>query len=153
QASASVSNRLMERPVRAMERGGLADSSTISNGLVELRQTIDRLDPSRQGDLLSPRRLLGLIPMGNKLVAYFDKYRSAQTHLNAIIEGLERGQDELQKDNAAIEQEKQNLWNLMQRLQQWVYLGKQLDQSVAAKISALEASDPDKAKIAKEEIL
>ncbi|HEY6224128.1 MAG TPA: toxic anion resistance protein [Gemmatimonadales bacterium] len=153
QASAGVSNRMMERPMRAMEQGGLSDSSAISNGLVQLRQTIDRLDPSRQGDLLSPRRLLGLIPFGNRLVAYFDKYRSAQTHLNAIIEGLERGQDELQRDNAAIEQEKQNLWALMQKLQQWAYLGRKLDQAVAARIAALEASDPDKARIAKEEIL
>ena len=153
QASAQISNRLMQRPVRAMEHGGLGETAVISNGLVELRQTIDKLNPSRQGDLFSPRKLLGLIPLGSKILAYFDKYRSAQTHLNAIIEDLNRGQDDLQKDNAAIEQEKQNMWSLMQRLEQWVYLGKQLDQGVAAKIATLEASDPAKAKIAKEEIL
>ncbi len=153
QASASVSNRMMDRPVRAMEYGGLGETAVISNGLVQLRQTIDKLDPSRQGNLLSPRRILWLIPFGSKLLAYFDKYRSAQTHLNAIIESLNRGQDELQKDNAAIEQEKQNMWALMQKLEQWVYLGKQLDQALTAKIATLEASDPAKAKIAKEEIL
>jgi len=153
QASASVSSRMLDRPVRAMEYGGLGETAVISNGLVQLRQTIDKLDPSRQGNLLSPRRLLGIIPFGSKLLAYFDKYRSAQTHLNAIIESLNRGQDELQKDNAAIEQEKQNMWALMQRLDQWVYLGKQLDQALTAKIATLEASDPAKAKIAKEEVL
>ncbi|HKW41802.1 MAG TPA: toxic anion resistance protein [Gemmatimonadales bacterium] len=153
QASAGVSNRLLERPVRAMEYGGLGETAVISNGLVQLRQTIDKLDPSRQGNLLSPRRLLGIIPLGSKLLAYFDKYRSAQTHLNAIIESLNRGQDDLQKDNASIEQEKQNMWTLMQRLEQWVYLGKKLDQTLTAKVATLEASDPAKAKIAKEEIL
>ena len=153
QASAAISNRLMQRPVRAMEHGGLGETAVISNGLVELRQTIDKLNPSRQGDLFSPRRLLGIFPLGSKILAYFDKYRSAQTHLNAIIEDLNRGQDDLQKDNAAIEQEKQNMWTLMQRLEQWIYLAKQLDQGVAAKIATLEASDPAKAKIAKEEVL
>ncbi|HKE89582.1 MAG TPA: toxic anion resistance protein [Gemmatimonadales bacterium] len=153
QASASISNRLMQRPVRAMEHGGLGETAVIANGLVELRQTIDRLNPSRQGDLFSPRRLLGIFPLGSKILAYFDKYRSAQTHLNAIIEDLNRGQDDLQKDNAAIEQEKQNMWALMQRLEQWVYLAKQLDQAVAAKIATLESSDPAKAKVAKEEVL
>jgi uncharacterized protein YaaN involved in tellurite resistance len=153
QASAAVSNRLMQRPVRAMEHGGLGESAVIANGLVELRQTIDRLDPSRQGDLLSPRRLLGIIPLGSRIIAYFDKYRSAQAHLNAIIESLSRGQDDLQKDNAAIEQEKQNMWTLILRLQQWVYLARQLDQAIAAKIATFEGSDPDKARIAKEEIL
>jgi uncharacterized protein YaaN involved in tellurite resistance len=153
QASASVSNRLLERPVNAMQKGGLGETSVISNGLVELRQTIDKLDPSKQGDLLSPRRLLGLIPMGSKLLAYFDKYRSAQSHLNAILDGLRHGQDELQRDNAAIDQEKQNLWALMEKLRQWVYLGKQVDQTVGDRIAALEASDPERAKIAKEEVL
>ena len=153
QASAAISNRLMQRPVRAMEQGGLGETAVISNGLVQLRQTIDRLNPSRQGDLFSPRRLLGIFPLGSKILAYFDKYRSAQTHLNAIIEDLNRGQDDLQKDNAAIEQEKQNMWALMQRLEQWVYLAKQLDQAVAAKIATLESNDPAKARIAKEEIL
>ena len=153
QASAQVSNRMLQRPMRAMEHGGLGETAVISNGLVELRQTIERLDPSKQGDLLSPRRLLGIIPLGNRLLGYFDKYRSAQTHLNAIIESLNRGQDELQRDNASIEQEKQNMWALMQRLQQWVYLGKQLDQAVEAKARALESSDPARAKLVKEEVL
>jgi uncharacterized protein YaaN involved in tellurite resistance len=153
QASASVSSRMMDRPVRAMEYGGLGETAVISNGLVQLRQTIDKLDPARQGNLLSPRRLLGIIPWGSKILAYFDKYRSAQTHLNAIIESLNRGQDELQKDNAAIEQEKQNMWSLMQRLEQWIYLSKKLDQTLSAKIATLETSDPAKARIAKEEIL
>jgi len=153
QASAGVSNRLLERPVNAMEAGGLGETSVISNGLVQLRQTIDKLDPSRQGDLLSPRRLLGLIPLGSRLLAYFDKYRSAQTHLNAILDALRHGQDELQRDNAAIEQEKQNLWALMEKLRQWVYLGQQLDQAVVSKVASLEASDPERARIAKEEVL
>jgi len=153
QASAQVSNRMLQRPMRAMEHGGLGETAVISNGLVELRQTIEKLDPSKQGDLLSPRRLLGIIPLGNRLLAYFDKYRSAQTHLNAIIESLHHGQDELQRDNASIEQEKQNMWALMQRLEQWVYLGKQLDHAVEAKASALESSDPGRAKLVKEEVL
>ena len=152
-ASAQVSNRMMDRPVRAMENGGMGESAAIGNSLVQLRQQIEKLDPAKQGDLLSPRRLLGIIPMGSAILAYFDKYRSAQTHLNAIITSLEHGQDDLQKDNAAIEQEKQNMWALMQRLEQWAYLGKKLDEAIEAKVGDLEATDPDRAKIVKEEIL
>src|SRR5262249_42312453 len=139
-ASAAVSNRMLERPVRAMEQGGISDTSTISTGLVRLRNEIEDLDPSRQGDLLSPRKILGMIPFGSRIREYFDKYRSSQTHLNAIIESLYRGQDELRKDNAAIEQEKTNLWNLMQRLQQWVYVGKKLDAALDARVAQLEGT-------------
>src|SRR5689334_1345025 len=112
--SASVSNRMLERPVRTMKNGLFDSGSDISRSLVDLRNTVEKLDPSRQGDLFSPRKLLGLIPLGNRLVEYFDQYRSSQSHINAIVESLKRGQDELMRDNAAIEQEKVNLWTLME---------------------------------------
>jgi uncharacterized protein YaaN involved in tellurite resistance len=153
QASASVSNRLLERPVSAMKQGGVSDTSTISRSLIDLRRTVENLDPARQGDLLSPRKILGLIPFGDRLRDYFDKYRSAQSHLNAIIEALYSGKDELLKDNASIEQEKTNMWALMGRLQQWVYVGKELDQTLAARIATIETADPEKAKLLKEEVL
>jgi len=153
QASAQVSNRMMQRPVRAMESERNPEASTVSRGLLQLRRTVEDLDPSKQGDLFAPRKLLGLIPFGNKLLDYFRKYESAQTHLNAVIESLYRGKDELLKDNAAIEQEKVNMWALMQKLEQWVYLGKRLDAALEQRIQQLEATDAEKARIAREEIL
>ncbi len=137
--AASMSNRMLERPV--------------SKGLIELRQTIEKLDPSRQGDLFAPRKLLGMIPLGSRLVAYFDGYRSAQSHLNAIIESLYRSKDELQRDNAAVETEKARLWDLMKRLEQYIYLGKTLDAALSAKIGSIEATDPERAKVLKEDVL
>src|SRR5262245_48785371 len=151
--SASVSNRMLERPVRTMKNGLFDSGSDISRSLIDLRNTVEKLDPSRQGDLFAPRKLLGLIPFGNRLVEYFDQYQSSQTHLNAIIEALKRGQDELMRDNAAIEQEKVSLWGLMERLEKYIYLGKQLDAALDGRARALEASDADKARIVREEML
>jgi len=151
--SASVSNRMLERPVRTMKNGLFDSGSDISRSLIDLRNTVEKLDPSRQGDLFAPRKLLGLIPFGNRLVEYFDQYRSSQTHLNAIVESLKRGQDELMRDNAAIEQEKVNLWTLMERLEKYIYLGKQLDIALEVKAHALDASDANKARIVREEML
>jgi uncharacterized protein YaaN involved in tellurite resistance len=131
----------------------LDERSPVSKGLVDLRETIEKLDPSRQGDLFAPRKLLGLIPLGNKLTAYFDGYRSSQAHLNAIIESLYRSKDELQKDNAAIETEKTQLWTLMKRLEQYVYLGKRLDTALESKLAALDATDPERAKVLREDVL
>jgi uncharacterized protein YaaN involved in tellurite resistance len=152
-ASASVSNRMLNRPVKTMESGLFDDGSPISRSLVELRQTVEELDPSNQGDLLSPRRILGVIPFGNKVRNYFMKYQSSQGQINAIINALYRGQDELRKDNAAIEQEKINMWNLMQQLQKYVYLGKQLDAALEARIAEIEAQSPEKARVVREEVL
>ena len=135
-------------------KNGLFDSgSDISRALVDLRTTVEKLDPSAQGDLFAPRKLLGLIPFGNRLNEYFDQYRSSQSHLNAIVETLKRGKDELLRDNAAIEQEKVNLWTLMERLEKYIYLGKKLDAALDAKAKALEATDAQKAKVVREELL
>jgi uncharacterized protein YaaN involved in tellurite resistance len=153
QASASVSNRMMERPMRAMENEANPQASTVSRGLLDLRRTVEDLDPSKQGDLLSPRKILGLIPFGNRLLDYFRKYQSSQTHLNAVIDSLYRGKDELLKDNAAIEQEKANMWTLMGKLEQWVYLGKKIDAALEQRIDQIAMSDPEKARVAREEIL
>ena len=152
-ASAAVSNRLLEKPLAAMQNGGLTEASTVSRSLLALRNQVEELDPSTQGDLLSPRKLLGIIPFGDRLRDYFDKYRSSQSQLDAIITALYHGQDELQRDNAAIEQEKVNLWAVMGRLRQYAYLAERLDAELSAKIAAIEVSDPERAKVLKEDLL
>jgi uncharacterized protein YaaN involved in tellurite resistance len=151
--SASVSNRMLDRPVKTMSNGLFDSGSEISRSLVDLRNTVEKLDPSRRGDLFAPRKILGLIPMGSRIIDYFDQYRSSQTHINAIVEALRRGKDELMRDNAAIEQEKINLWALMERLEKYIYIGKKLDATLSARVATLEASDPEKARVVREEML
>ena len=154
-ASAAVSNRLLDKPIAAMKNGGLSETSAVSKSLLQLRRQVDDLDPARQGDLLSPRKLLGILPFGagDRLQDYFDKYRSSQHQIDAIITALYHGQDELQLDNASIEQEKANLWAVMGRLRQYSYLAQSLDTALSAKIAAIESSDPDRAKVLKEDML
>lgn len=152
-ASANISNRLLDKPVHAMNEGFFDEKSSISRGLIDLRTTVEDLDPAKQGDLLSPKKLLGFIPFGDKLRDYFYKYQSAQTHINKIIQSLYDGKEELQKDNAAIEEEKVNAWNLMQRMEQYVYVGKKLDAALESKIAQIESADAEKARIVKEEML
>ena len=150
--AAAVSNRLLDKPTKAMESGIFDAKSSVSSSLVELRRTVEDLDPARQ-NLAGAKKLLGLIPFGNRLRDYFAKYRSAQSHLNAIIEALLSGQDELRKDNASIEQEKVNLWQTMERLRQYVYLAQMLDAALERKIADIEATDPEKAKQLREDAL
>jgi uncharacterized protein YaaN involved in tellurite resistance len=152
-ASANVSNRMLDKPVNAMQNGAFNDTAPISRSLLELRRTVEDLDPTRQGDLFSQQKLLGIIPFGNHLHDYFMHYQSSQSHINIIIEALYKGQDELRKDNAAIEQEKVNLWNLMQKLQQYIYVGRKIDVALTDRIASIERSSPEKARVVKEEML
>ncbi len=149
-ASAETANRLLSAPVKAMQKGGLAAGSKVSATLIDLRRTIEDLDPK---EATGVRKLLGLIPFGDKIEDYFRRYVSAQAHLDAIIKALYDGQDELRKDNAALEIEKVHLWETMQRLAQYVYIAEHLDAALSAKIAALETSDPERAKALREDVL
>ena len=151
-ASAQIANRMLDRPAKSMDKA-LFDNSPIAKSLTELRSVVEDLDPSRQGSLSSPRKFLGIIPMGKSVQDYFRKYQSSQTHINAIIESLYHGKDELMKDNASIEQEKVNMWALMQSLRQYIYVGQKIDERLEQKIGELEITDPEKARVVKEELL
>jgi len=148
--AADSSNRLLATPVRALKEGGLSEGSKVGSTLLELRRTVENLDPSEAS---VGRKLLGIIPFGDKLTDYFRRYESAQGHLNAIIRALYDGQDELRKDNAALNLEKQHLWDTMARLNQYIYVAERLDAQLSAKTAALDATDPEKAKALREDVL
>ena len=146
--AAGHSNRFLDRPVRAM------DSDTkVGADLAELRRTVEDLDPGKRGSLLAPKKLFGIIPFGNKMRDYFDSYKSAQSHINAILGSLASGKDTLIKDNAAIDVERQNMWQTMGRLEQMIHISKTMDARLEAKAMELDATDPAKAKAIRESAL
>jgi uncharacterized protein YaaN involved in tellurite resistance len=138
-ASAQVSNRMLERPAAALGKGGADAQTRVGNTLVDLRRTVTDLDPNR-ADLTGVKKVLKWIPGGDKIDRYFQKYQSAQSHLNAIIKALESGQDELRKDNAAIETEKANMWAVMGKLNEYNELAGALDAAIERKVAELEAA-------------
>ncbi|MDE9365194.1 toxic anion resistance protein [Luteipulveratus sp. YIM 133132] len=148
--AAESSNRLLASPVKALQSGGLSEKSTVGKTLLELRRTVEDLDPK---DASGPKKLLGMLPFGNRLEDYFRKYQSAQSHLDGILHALRNGQDELGKDNAALNLEKQQLWDAMGRLNQYVYVAERLDARLSAAIADLEGSDPDRAKALRDDVL
>ncbi|WP_260924423.1 toxic anion resistance protein [Novosphingobium sp. 9] len=146
--AAGQSNRFLDRPVRAMDK-----DNGVGADLAELRRTVEDLDPSTKGNLTAPRKLFGVIPMGNKLRNYFDSYKSSQSHISAILARLQGGKDELLMDNAAIDVERQNLWAAMGKLEQMIYMSKTLDETLESKANDLDHTDPAKAKAVRESAL
>jgi uncharacterized protein YaaN involved in tellurite resistance len=146
--AAGHSNRFLERPLKAMDA-----ESGVGTELAALRRTVEDLDPAKRGDLLAPKKLLGILPFGNKLRDYFDGYRSAQTTIASILTRLQDGKDELMKDNAAIDVERQSLWTAMGRLEQLIHVAKALDTQLDQKATELDALDPTKAKAMRENAL
>ncbi len=146
--AAGQSNRFLDRPVKAMDQ-----DTSVGADLAELRRTIEDLDPSTKGNLLAPRKIFGIIPFGNKMRNYFDGYKSSQSHISTILQRLGGGKDELLKDNAAIDVERQNLWAAMGKLEQMIHISKTLDTRLEAKAFELDATDPAKARAIRESAL
>ena len=147
-ATAQMSNRFLDRPIRAMDK-----DEGVGANLSELRSIVEDLDPSKRGKLTTGRKILGIIPFGNKMKKYFESYQSAQTHIQAILGKLANGKDELLMDNAAIDVERQKLWEAMGNLEQMIHISKTLDERLEDKAAELDATDPAKAKAVRETAL
>ena len=147
-AAAGHSNRFLDRPVRAMSK-----DEGVGANLAELRRVVEDLDPGKRGKLSGPRKILGIIPFGNKLNNYFRQYQSSQTHISKVLSSLASGKDELLMDNAAIDVERANMWKAMGRLEQMIHISKTMDARLEEKANELDATDPAKAKAIRETAL
>ena len=143
--AAGASNRFLDRPVKAIDK-----DTGIGADLTELRRTVESLDPK---EATKTRKFLGIIPFGNRVDRYFDKYRSSQTHISKILGSLANGKDELLMDNAAIDTERAGLWKTMHKLEQMIHISKALDKQLDDKANELDATDPAKAKAIRESAL
>ncbi len=146
------SNRMLERTVRGLPGKGGDAPGRVAGSLVELRRVVEDLDP-RDLPAAKGRRFLSRLPGGNKLRDHVAKYASAQGTLNAVVGALRGGQDELRRDNAALQTERVRLWETMGKLQEYVVLTEALDAAVERHIADTEAADPARADSLRADVL
>lgn len=134
--SGTFSSRMLQRSSTSMagaRRSGNSAQAEVAGTLGQLRTTVEDLAPTNE-HLSVGRKILGFIPGGNKLAKYFQRYESAQQQLDAIIKSLMAGQDALLKDNAALANEKVQLWDNMQKLSEYAVFAQAIDNACVAKI-------------------
>ncbi|MFF6810124.1 toxic anion resistance protein [Streptomyces sp. NPDC012403] len=151
-AATAQSNRMLERTVRSLSDKGGDAQSKVAGSLVELRRVVEDLDP-RDLPAGKGRKFLSRLPGGNKLRDHVAKYASAQGTLNQIVGSLRGGQDELRRDNAALQTERVRLWETMGKLQEYVVLTEALDTAVERHIAGVEAADPAQADSLRADVL
>ena len=121
---------------------GAGAQSRVGQGLVELRRSVEDLDPKDLGKVTG-RRMLSWLPFGNKLRDFLNRYQSANTNINKIVLSLRSGQDELRRDSTAIQHERTQLWRSMGKLQEYAVLSEALDRALEQRIAEVEARDPE----------
>jgi uncharacterized protein YaaN involved in tellurite resistance len=153
--STQVANRMLNRSVAALAgaKGEGADAQQqVGKGLVELRRTVEDLDPKDLGRLTG-RKLLAKLPFGKALRDFVNRYQSANVNINKIVVALRSGQDELRRDNVAIQNERTQLWTTMGKLQEYVVLAETLDHAVEERISLVALTDPTAADALRSDVL
>ncbi|MFB7452542.1 toxic anion resistance protein [Streptomyces sp. NPDC056194] len=151
-SAANQSNRMLDRTIRSLGEGaGGGDTQTrVGSSLVELRRTVEDLDP-RDTPGKGFKGLLSKLPGGNKFRDHVAKYASSQATLNRIVDSLRGGQDELRRDNAALQTERARLWETMGKLQEYAVLTDALDAAVEERIT--QTPDPAQADALRADVL
>ncbi|MEU3246484.1 MULTISPECIES: toxic anion resistance protein [unclassified Streptomyces] len=151
-SAAAQSNRMLERTLRSLPSKGEDAQSHVAGSLVELRRVVEDLDP-RELPAGKGRKLLSRLPGGNRLRDHVAKYASSQATLNKIVGSLRGGQDELRRDNAALQTERVRLWETMGKLQEYVVLTQALDTAVEEHIAGVGTADPAQADTLRSDVL
>lgn len=135
--TASSSSRFLDTSLAQAKSAGGGNQADVSRSLVDLRNLVQDLAPSTGGFF---DRLARKLPGGKQVQRYFRQYESNQAQLNSILGALDRGQDGLRKDNAALAVERTGLWNTMGELKKLGALLAALDTSLTGKIADLRAA-------------
>ena len=146
-AASLMQGRFMQRNMVGVE------TSPAFKAMADIRGHLDELNPGKEGDLLQPNKLLGLIPYGNKLQAYFRKFESAGDQIKTSMTQLYAARDDVQRDIADIEATRGKLWEAMQKLSAAAHFAETLDTKLADKVASLEATDPQRAQALRQEVL
>ncbi|HBD10000.1 MAG TPA: toxic anion resistance protein [Syntrophobacteraceae bacterium] len=128
QQEAARRSAMLQQPIRTLAKSG-EDGGPVANSLVDLKMKVEELDPAKfdfKPGWLS--RTLGFLPVvGNPIKRYFTQFESAQTVINAIISSLEKGREQLRRDNVTLGEDQRAMRELTLQLQRQVQFGELLD--------------------------
>ena len=141
QQSASKQISLLKTRVGSMLNNLEGAGGEIPKNLIELRRTMDEINPQVLGQASGISKLLGRTPgIGKILQRIAVKYESVQTQIDHIMNGLRHGKDQLLQDNAELEQLYEQVRQAQQGVQQAAYLGEILWGKLEGRLA--EATEP-----------
>jgi uncharacterized protein YaaN involved in tellurite resistance len=147
-------SEMLKRPLHVLSSRA-EDGGEVSKGLVDLKVTVEDLDPaSFDFNAGWITRTLGFLPfIGNPIKRYFSKFENAETVINAIILSLEKGRDQLKRDNITLSEDQKRMREINLRLEKAINIGQMMDQKIAYQLERELANIPDKKRFVEEEIL
>lgn len=129
QKEAARRSAMLKQPLAKL----MADSEEggqVATSLIDLKTEVEELDPARADlDAGFATRMLGYLPgIGTPLKRYFSRYENASTTIDAIIQSLEAGREQLKRDNITLADDQAVMRALTLKLEKTVKLGQLIDQ-------------------------
>ncbi len=154
QQKAAHRSKMLQAPVRELAAAA-EDGGPVAKSLVDLRIEVEKLDPGSVD--LSPgwiTRLLGAVPgVGTPLKRYFMRFESSQTIIDSIIQSLEKGREQLKRDNVTLAEDQKQMRELTILLTDQVALARALDAEISAALENEIGPGDERRQFVEEELL
>lgn len=154
QKEAARRSQMLDQPIKQLaEQSG--DGGQVANSLVDLKVQVEALDPAKF-DLEAGwfSRTLGYLPgIGTPLKRYFTKYEQASTVIDAVINSLKKGQEQLKRDNITLADDQKAMRALTHKLERAVKLGELIDRKLQDRLATELLEGDPRHKFVQEELL
>lgn len=128
-------NSILQKRMGDFSRAG-GESGEVARGLEDLSIKMRDLDPS--GLDFTKTGMLGKV--FNPIRRYFERFKTADAEIAAIVKSLEKGRGILKNDNTTLEIEQASMRELTKQLTQKIELGSQLDSYLENAVENAKAS-------------
>lgn len=154
QLEAAKKSALLQEPIKKLSARG-DDGGTVANSLVDLKLKVEDLDPAKFNfDAGWFSRTLGFLPfIGKPIKRYFTKYESAATIIEAIVNSLKEGREQLKRDNITLQSDQNAMRDLTLKLEKAIKLGQLIDRQLTEKIETELTTDDPRYTFIQEELL
>ncbi len=154
QKEAARQSRMLQQPVKQMSERG-AEGGDVANALINLKLEVEELDPAKfnfEAGWFS--RMVGFLPgIGSPLKKYFSKFESAQTVIAAIISSLEKGRDQLARDNVMLAEDQARMRELTVKLEKAIEIARRIDEKLSYRLEREIEAGSEQHKFLSEEVL
>ncbi|MEJ2622552.1 MAG: toxic anion resistance protein [Candidatus Thiodiazotropha sp.] len=154
QREAARRSAMLKQPLSKMMKDS-EEGSTVASSLIDLKMQVEDLDPAQinlEAGWLT--RVLGYIPgVGTPVKRYFSRFESATTTIDAIINSLEAGREQLKRDNVTLTGDQQAMRELTHKLDRTIQLAHLIDQQLQNRLDTEILQDDPKHKFIAEEVL
>jgi uncharacterized protein YaaN involved in tellurite resistance len=154
QREAARRSAMLKQPLSKMMKDS-EEGSTVASSLIDLKMQVEDLDPAQinlEAGWLT--RVLGYIPgVGTPVKRYFSRFESATTTIDAIINSLEAGREQLKRDNVTLTSDQQAMRELTHKLDRTIQLAQLIDRQLQNRLDTEILQDDPKHKFLAEEVL